>query len=198
MGQSNFLLLQNVFKFCYSYFFLVCSVCVFCCGGVGQWVEASALFGCCWLVLFSFAVFISYRKSKCFYSSVAVFGGQFAFVLFLQTVFKFIPNCAVRAFCCGSFWWTVLVYFVSATFVLGHGNSFYANIFYIFKLHSFFNSWRSVFYLLQFYGCRQHLTWGLASVGLDVGNFGYSPLSAVVWADGFQFDFLLLSSTFNY
>ena len=100
-----------------------------------------------------------------------------------------MPNCAVPAFCCGSFWQTVLVYFVPATFVLGHGNSFYTNIFYIFKLPSFFNSLLSVFYLLQFYGCRQHLTWGLASVGHDVGIFGCSPLSAVVWADVFQFDF---------
>ena len=140
-------------------------------------------------MLFSSDVFISYRNSKCFYFLVAVFGGQFGFVLFLQTVFKVIPNCAVFAFCCGSFWWTVLVYFVPATFVLGHGNSFYANSFYIFKLPSFLNSLLSVFYLLQFYGYRQHLTWGLASVGHDVVIFGCSPLSAVVWADELLFDF---------
>ena len=45
------------FKFCCSYFFLVFAFYFFCCCGVGQWVEASALFGCCWLVLFLVAGF---------------------------------------------------------------------------------------------------------------------------------------------
>ena len=61
-----------------------------------------------------------------------------------------MPGFAVPAFYCCGFWWTVLVYFVPANFVLGHSNSFYANSFYIFKLPSFFNSLLSVFYLLQF------------------------------------------------
>ena len=66
---------------------------------------------------------------------------------------------------------------------------FYASSFYIFKLPSVFNSLLSVFYLLVPYVCRQHLTWGLALLGQDVGNFGCSPLSAVVPADVFQFSF---------
>ena len=91
-GQSGSLLLQNQFLVCCSSFFLVCSACIFCCCGVGQNSEAFTFFGCSWLVSFLFTVFISYRKSKCFYFLVAVWGGQVGFLLFSKPVFKTIPG----------------------------------------------------------------------------------------------------------
>ena len=98
------------FLVCFSYLFLVFAFYFFCCGGVGQYSEASALFGCCWLVFFLVAVFH-------FIPQVVVllfFGGSFRWTIwlsaFLKTVFKIIPGFAVFAFSCGSFWWTGLIY----------------------------------------------------------------------------------------
>ena len=133
MGQSNFLRLQTVFSvllqslllsFCFLLFLLL-------------W--ARTIFGslCTFRLLLArtfFSCRFSFHTASCsaFIFLWQFFGGQFGFLLFLKTVFKIMPNCAVFAFCCGSFWWTVLVYFVPANFVLGHSNSFYANSFYIF------------------------------------------------------------------
>ena len=104
---SNFLRLQIVFKFCRSYFFLVSSLCVFCCCGFEQNSEAFAPFGYFGLVLFRLHLFISYRRLQCVCLLVAAFGGQADFLLLLQTVFKFIPGFVVFAFYCSSFGWTV-------------------------------------------------------------------------------------------
>jgi len=46
--------------------------------------------------------------------------------------------------------------------------SFLCKLFYFFKVHSFFNSWLSKFYLLQHQVCRLHLTGGLALGWQDV------------------------------
>jgi cellulose synthase/poly-beta-1,6-N-acetylglucosamine synthase-like glycosyltransferase len=59
------------------------------------------------LCFFQLQFFISYRRLQCFCLLVAVFGRQFGFLHFQQTVFKIIPGFAVFAFYCGCFRWTV-------------------------------------------------------------------------------------------
>jgi hypothetical protein len=56
-----------------------------------------------------------------------------------------------------------------AGFGAGHSNFFLLqNSFYIFKLHSFFNSWLSKFYLLQLKTLPQRLTGGFVQGWQDV------------------------------
>ena len=115
-GQGNFLRLQIIFKFCCSYFFLVFAFYFFCCCGLGQGSEDSALFGCCWLVLFFVCSFHFIPQVKVF----LFFGCSFRWTIwlsaFLKTVFKIIPGLcsayfllqqfsvdSVSLFCTGNF-----------------------------------------------------------------------------------------------
>ena len=109
------------------------SCCVFCCCAVGQWVETSTLFSCCWLVLFSFAVFILYRKLWCIYFSVIVFGGQSGLLLFQKPVFKIIPALCSACFFLLQFGVDTVTLFVSESFyATTNSNFFLCKQFYIF------------------------------------------------------------------
>jgi hypothetical protein len=75
-------LFQKQVLVCRSYFFLVFAFCFFCCCGVGQWVEASDLFGCGRLVFFLLGIsnFIPQVVVLFLFSySWAVTGWRFAF-----------------------------------------------------------------------------------------------------------------------
>jgi hypothetical protein len=160
VGQSGLLLFQKQFSVCYSSLFLVCSVCVFCCCGVGQNSEAFTFFGCSWLVSFLFAVFISYRKSKCFCFLVAVWGGQVGFLLFQKPVFKIIPGFVVSAFLLQQFSVESVTLFVSkVSFATANSNFFFMQTGF-----SFLNSIRFSFhcclcficYSFMFTACTLH------------------------------------------
>ena len=89
LGQDRLALrfFKNWFLIFYSYFFLVCSVCVFSCCGLRQKCKAPALFCCGGLVLFLVAAFLFLPQVAVRLFLVAVFGGQFGFMFFLQSVF---------------------------------------------------------------------------------------------------------------
>ena len=110
-----------IFSFCFLLFLLLWGRTIFASLCTFRLLLARIFFGC------SF----SFHTASCsaFIFLWQFFGGQFGFLFFQKTVFKIMPGFAVLAFCCGGFWWTRLVYFMPANFVLGYSNSFYANSF---------------------------------------------------------------------
>lgn len=79
---------KNRFLIFYSYFFLVCSVCVFSCCGLRQKCKAPALFGCGGLVLFFVAAFLFLPQVAVRLFWVAVFGDSLALCFFCNQFFK--------------------------------------------------------------------------------------------------------------
>ena len=91
---------------------------------------------------------------------------------------------AVASFFVALCGWTGLRFSVARIFADRNGDCFLCNLFL--KLQTAFdiNFKVCMVYFLVSKIYRQHLTLGLASVGLDVVSFGCSSLSAAVPADG--------------